>query len=264
VKQLSLAVLLVGAAMRAAAADFTDIWYNPLQPGYGYNIVQSDDGGGHPFIFVTFFIFDSNNNPTWYTAELTWNGVDAFTGGVYKSRGTFFGSPWKPAENSIAAVGNATFRPSASNNYQGLFAYTVTGVGSASHSLARQTLTVNATGGSYTGSQAGTYSGCTAAAQNSSYTDFHSLVITHNPSGNVTYAFTYKSGVSCTLAGTYEQHGRYYLIPNAAYTCSDGLATTATVKEIKVTVYGIEGFISAPAVGGGCTENAAFTGVLDR
>ena len=155
-------------------------------------------------------------------------------------------------------------QPSARNNYQRTLAYTVTNVGSATHSLERQTLTLIATGGTYTGSQAGTYSSCTTATNNVSYTDFHSLSVTHNASGNVTYAFTYQSGLSCTLVGTYEQHGQYYIIPNAAYTCSDGLDTTATVKDIKTTVYGIEGFISAPAVGDGCAENAAFTGVLDQ
>ncbi len=52
-KRLLLALLLLGAAIRAEAIDWTDIWYNISQQGYGYNLVQSGD---HGFIYVTFYL----------------------------------------------------------------------------------------------------------------------------------------------------------------------------------------------------------------
>jgi len=262
---LLVGLLSFGAMMRpATAADYTDIWYNSLQPGYGYNIVESDNGTGHPFLFVTFFIFGGNGDPTWYTAQLTWNGTDSFTGPVYKSVGTFFGSPWNQAANHVTSAGTATFRPSTTNDYQGTLSYNVPGVGSAVNTLERQTLTMIATGGTYAGAQTGAYSGCTPSSGNGSYTDFHQLVVTHNTSGAATYAFTFESGLTCTLAGNYEQHGQYYTIRNASYTCSDGLNTTATLTDIKSTVHGIEGSFTARTVAGGCSESAAFSGVLTQ
>ena len=79
-----------------------------------------------------------------------------------------------------------------------------------------------------------------------------------------TYGSTIQSGdpLTCTLAGTYVQHGQYYEIPSATYTCNDGLNTTASVSEIKPTSLGIEGHYSASNVGGGCAENANFSAVF--
>lgn len=256
-KRLLLAFLLLGAALRAEAIDWTDIWFNSAQQGYGYNLVQSDE-----FIYVTFYVYDSNGQPIWYGAGLTWNGVDSYTGKVYKANGTFFGAPWNPANFVVAEVGTATFKPSAINNWQATFSYTITNVGAAAQSIERQTLTAIATGGSYVGGQSGEYTGCTAAVDNFSYVDRFDLAVTHLADGNATFAFSYSGGLTCTLAGTYEQHGQYYLIANAAYTCSDGLNTTASMREIKATALGIEGRLFAPSVGSGCSESARFAGVL--
>lgn len=256
-KRVLLAVLLLGAAIRAEAIDWTDIWFNSLQPGYGYNLVQSDS-----FMFITFFIFDAAGAPVWYSAETRWDGTDSYKGPVYKSTGTFFGAPWVPANSKADEVGTATFKPSAANNYQGTLSYTVTGVGSAVHTLERQRLTSIATGGSYVGGQSGAYDGCTAAAANGPYIDRFDLTVTHLVDGSATLSFVYANNLACTLAGKYEQHGQYYLIRDAAYKCSDGLDTTAQVTEIKATALGYEGRYVAPNVGGACAERATFAAVL--
>ena len=109
-KRLLLAAFLATAAMRAIAADYTDIWYNPAEPGWGVNLVQSDN-----FLFATFFIYAQNGSPTWYTAQLTWDG-SKFTGGLYATAGTWFAVPWQPDSRSVdlnvthLAGINATFQ----------------------------------------------------------------------------------------------------------------------------------------------------------
>ena len=50
-KRLLLALLLLSATIRVNAADYTDLWWNPAEGGWGVNLVQSDN-----FMFVTFFI----------------------------------------------------------------------------------------------------------------------------------------------------------------------------------------------------------------
>jgi hypothetical protein len=259
-KRILLALLLLGAAVRAQAVDWTDIWFNPLQPGYGYNLVQSD-----AFIFVTFYVYGASGTPVWVVAGLNLDASGNYTGDLYAANGTFFGAPWVPAAYVPRKIGTATFKPSTSNNWQGVISYTSTdaqvGVGSSAVAIERQTLTAIATGGSYVGGQVGAYTGCTTAANNGGYTDKYDLAITHTAGGAVTYVFSYIGGLTCTLAGTYVQHGQYYEIPSATYTCNDGLSTTATMFEIKSTSLSIEGSVNAPSVGGGCAEAFSFGAV---
>ena len=84
------AVLLVSLALvrPAAAVDYTDIWFLPSEGGWGVNLVQSNQ-----FIFATFFIYGPNNQPTWYTAQLTRQTNGTWTGPVYATTGTYFGNP---------------------------------------------------------------------------------------------------------------------------------------------------------------------------
>lgn len=87
-KQLLLAISLATSALGAVAADHTDIWYAPAEPGWGVNLVQSDN-----FIFATFFVYSQNGSPTWYTAQLTWDGARMYSGGLYATGGTWFATP---------------------------------------------------------------------------------------------------------------------------------------------------------------------------
>ena len=93
--------LLISGSL-AHAANYTDIWWNPAQSGWGVNLVQSDQ-----FIFATFFIYGAAKQPTWVTANLVKDASGAFTGPVYLTTGTYYGSPWNPADVTAASVGTA-------------------------------------------------------------------------------------------------------------------------------------------------------------
>ena len=256
-KRMLLAILLATWALGAAAADNTDIWYNPTEPGWGVNLVQSDN-----FIFATFFIYGQNGSPAWYTGQLTWDGTRMYTGALYATTGTWFATPWQTGNLSVAQAGTASFEPSSLGAHRGTLAYTVNGVATVTKSIERQTLTAIVLGGSYTGGQSGTYSACANAADNRTYTDRYDLEVTQFASGNATFQFTYSANLTCTLSGTLEQHGLQYRIPTATYRCSDGVNTAATMSEIKATAQGIEGRMSAVSAAGACREDAAFTAVL--
>src|SRR5271169_256215 len=86
---LILALLLL--PLRAAATDYTDIWYLPSESGWGVNLVQADN-----VIFATFFIYGPGNVPTWYTAVLYSDSNGNFAGNLYSTVGTYFGAPWIP------------------------------------------------------------------------------------------------------------------------------------------------------------------------
>jgi len=261
--------LMVSLPRPARAADFTDLWFDRDESGWGVNIVQSDT-----FLFVTFFIYGKGNSPTWYTAQLTANGQGAYTGGLYLTQGTYYALPWNPADHPAAQqVGTATFTPNNLNVYQATLSYTVDNVAAAkasatiTKSIERQTLTTITIGGTYVGGQSGLYSNCSNSTQNGSYIDTFELQVTQKTDGSATLVFTYQNNLSCTLSGTLEQHGQLYRIPGASYVCTQNnqqvLNTTATLYEMKATALGFEGRLSATDVGGKCQESAQFAGALE-
>ena len=255
-----LATLSISPAF-AAPYDYTDNWYVPAEEGWGVNFTQSDN-----FIFATLFIYGPDKQPTWYTAEMAWDGQNQFAGNVYRTTGTYFKDPWNPADRTVPAaqVGTATFTPSTLNNYEGTLSYTVSGVGTVTKAVTRLTLTPILLTANYVGGQSGSYTGCTAAASNKTYQDFFNLSVSQSGM-NVTLAFTYQSStppLTCSLTGTMVQNGSIYRIANATYQCSDGLSTNASVSNLRATPLGIEGQFDAPTVGGGCRETANFGGTL--
>ncbi len=259
-RRLILAVFLLAAAFGARAADYTDIWFKPSEQstaggGWGVNVVQSES-----FMFVTFFIYGPDNKPTWYAAGLTADANGNFNGPLYATTGTYFAAPWNPNDGAGSAqVGTASFQPTSA--YAATLAYSITGGPSVVKAIERQALTSIALGGSYDGTQAGSYSN-TSCNDSYSYQDRFALGVTHVTGTTLTFTFDYESGTTCTLSGSLQQFGQLYQIPNASYACVDGLSTAATVSEIKATAFGIEGSFSAPDVGGGCREDATFSAVF--
>jgi hypothetical protein len=251
-KRFLLALLLLAAAGRAAAIDYTDIWFNPAEAGWGANVVQSD-----AFLFITFFIYGSDGKPTWFTAQVTRDASGNFNGTLYSTTGTYYLLPW--AGFMGGPVGTASFQPLGP--YSAKLIYIVNGVGAVTKVIQRQNLTAITIGGTYSGAQSGTYSNCSMSSTNGPYRDFLDLQVSQLTNGTVSFGFSY-TNFSCTFAGTLEQHGQFYSVPNASYECTDGLKTSATMTEIKATSQGIEGRFTSASVGGSCREDAQFSAVL--
>ena len=258
IKRLLLCLVLLTATATAGATDYTDIWYVPAESGWGANVVQSDN-----FLFVTFFIYGTDNKPTWYTAQLTLDASGNYNGNLYATTGTYYASPWKPTDQTTAQVGTASFQPTSA--YTAKLIYIVTTppalAGAITKSIQRQALTPITIGGSYIGAQSGAYSGCSSGSNNGIYSDYFTLQVSQSTSGSVTFTFAYQT-LNCTFAGILTQFGQLYTIPTTTYQCSDGLNTNASMTEIKATSLGLEGRFSAPNVGAGCREDATFSAVL--
>jgi hypothetical protein len=252
--------LLLSALPATAKLDWTDIWYDPAESGWGVNMVQSDT-----FMFATFFIYGANGLPTWFTAQMNWVPSRlAYVGPLYTTTGTGYQFPWQPGNSSATQVGIASFTPTQggfSVAYRGTLAYSFSANGlTITKSIQRQTLTAFDLDGSFTGGQYGEYYDCTVPGDNYSYTDPFDLEVVRL-GNNLSLTFTYSSGFSCTLSGAVAQNGMLHRIDSASYRCSDGLSTTATVYELKSTGVGIEGRYFAPSVPPGCKEIAKFASV---
>jgi hypothetical protein len=255
-KRLVLIVLLLLAAVRAEALEFTDVYYNPAESGWGFFVIQSNT-----FQFLAFFIYGSDGKPTWYTAQLTDNGAGAYTGAVYLTTGTYFPLPWNPAQLTLSAVGTATFQPI--DGYHATFTYTINGVGTVTKTVQRQTLMPYVLAGSYSGSLSGSVSGCTNPAHNvPSLTYRFNLTVTQVGDQSAALSFTIvdANNVVCTLSGSLTHFGRLYEIANASYQCPLSPAVQAQINNFRPIDHGIEGHWIADE-GGGCTESIHFSGV---
>jgi hypothetical protein len=246
------ALLLVSFALvrPAAAVDYTDIWWNPNEGGWGVNFVQSNQ-----FIFATFFIYGPGNQPFWYTAHLTLQSNGTWTGPVYQTQGTYFANPWNTGNNSTTQVGTATFTPTSA--ITGTLAYNVNAT-SVTKSIQRQSLTPIPLGGTYRGAYQSVFTNCDNAGDNGPITYDSTWTVTQTQGGMMT--FSVESNDPFTMSGSYAQTGTLFSMLGATYNLA-GKSMTATVTEIKATSQGLEGrwVANVGAAYPGCVENGYFS-----
>jgi hypothetical protein len=234
-RRILIALLLCGATFRAGATDYSDIWWNPAESGWGVNFAQSDK-----FIFATFFVYGPGNTPTWYTAQLVLDASGNFTGPLYATTGTYLGTaPFSPAQTTATQAGTATFQPTAADT--GVLTYNVGNVAVAKN-IQRQTLTPIPLSGSYTGGAAIDLSGCADPALNGPVSGPVDVTVTQPVPGQIRVSLSVLGIASCTFpsAGAVAQNGPLFSFP-ASYSCLGQAALTATVYELRATSLGIEG-----------------------
>jgi hypothetical protein len=261
-KRLVLIALLL-LSVRAQAAEFTDVYFDPTQSGWGVFLVQSDTTQ-----FLAFFIYGPDGKPTWYTAQLTDDGTGNYTGQLYATTGTYFALPWNPAQLSINPMGTVTFSPI--DPYHATLTYTVNGIGTVTKTVQRQTLTSYVLGGNYSGSMAGSLSGCADPTQNdSSFRARYGLAITQTGDTSASLTLTFvdmvHNGLVCTVSGPLTHFGRLYQL-NGTLACTgpgqSGNPHAVTIDKLHPTGQGIEGHLTG-ATGGGCQASLHFAAVLN-
>lgn len=98
----SLRTWLLPAA--APAADYTGVWWNPAEPGWGLTIIQDASNR----VFATWYLYDAESRPTWLVLSGgAWRSATALEGNVYRASGSSFYPSYDPSRLSIAAVGSA-------------------------------------------------------------------------------------------------------------------------------------------------------------
>lgn len=255
-KRLVLIAVLLFTAVRAEALEYTDVYFNPAEPGWGVFLVQSDTTQ-----FLAFFIYGADGKPTWYTAQLAEDGTGNYTGSLYAITGTYFASPWQGY--GINAAGTASFKPI--DVYHATLTYTVNGVGTVTKTIQRETLTPYVLSGNYSGSLSGSISGCTDSTGNDpAFRANANLAVTQVGDQSATLTFTLTSsnftGLVCTLSGPLAHLGRLYQL-NGQSNCG-GNSRAVTINGLHPTGQGIEGHWTG-ATGGGCTGSFHFSAVLN-
>ena len=262
-KRLFVILFLAFASMNAHALEYTDVYYNPAEPGWGVFLVQSDTTQ-----FLAFFIYGPDGKPTWYTAQLTEDANGNYVGPLYAITGTYFANPWQGY--NIAAVGTASFEPS--DSYHATLRYSFTGGPTVVKPIERQSLTPYPLAGSYSGSMSGTISGCQDPIDNEAhFRGRFNLTVTKTADTASTLVFSFvdtdNNGIVCSVAGPLTHLGRLYKIANGTFACTgQGINTSpvpGTLDGYHPTGQGIEGRLTA-STGDGCKASLRFAAVLNN
>ena len=112
-----------GGTANTGAADFTDLWWNPSESGWGVSVTQHGNN-----LFFRVFVYDTDGRPLLFIVPgVTYNSATSFTGNVQLTTGPWFGNAtFDPNQVTRTTAGTATLAFSDANN--GTLSYTVNGV----------------------------------------------------------------------------------------------------------------------------------------
>lgn len=133
----------------AAPPNYTDLWWNPAESGWGINLVHQANT-----VFATWFTYDADSAGMWLVMpDARLQGDGSFAGAVYRTTGTPFAqiNGAASANSPPSTVGSASVRFASPT--QGTFTYSVNGVGQ-SKPIGRQPFSTPATCAFTAGSRA--------------------------------------------------------------------------------------------------------------
>lgn len=220
---LAFVLALPASASTFISPDFTDMWWNAAESGWGINISQQGS-----IVFATWYVYEADRKPKWYVASgMTRKDSPTgwlFEGKLYDTTGPWFGGPFNPVPQS-AEVGTATLHfPSDSS-------------ATLTYNVGTTTVTKQVTRYHFQGvSPAGTYypAGLTAvrsACSNSSangpaYTFGVMRVGLNNSTVTFTVDIYQGNGAYCEFTGTLSPNGRFHSVSNGTWRCVvNGAAT---------------------------------------
>ncbi len=262
-RRLAALSIFIAASLPAAATtfsvDYTDMWFNPNESGWGVNVIQQSD-----MIFATLFVYGSDNTPRWFVTGTGLQGSGStFSGSLYSTTGPFFGASFNPASVGNSIVGSMTL--SFGGPYNGTLTYTVNGV-NVTKTIQRQPIRSNNLTGHYIGGLVANGSAC-SGVDNGPISIFDSLTVSQSGASlSMTVNFNNASGQAsaCTFTGTYSPQGRLGSV-SGNFSCTfngqAGNAGTFSLSAVDAGVYGFSSSFSGRDQF--CTYSGQFGGVRD-
>ena len=232
-----LAALAILLALPARATEYTDLWWNPAESGWGLTVTHQGN-----VTFLAFFVFGADGKPTWFSSPAEFTQRDSalnpiYIGPLYQATGPYFGAAFNPDVVKVGAVGTATFAvtsPTTAN-----LGYTVNGV-PVTKSLVRQTFKLNAdVVGNFVGGMVVLDEGCGTLprpAPRPRQANTQAVIFGPAATTNITVGDDVNS---CTTTGPYAQDGRLGHLAGGI-TCTDGRSGTASFQEIEANRSGFK------------------------
>ena len=235
------------------SSEITDFWWNADESGWGVNITLQNDTA-----YATFFVYDTAQNPTWYSVALFWQGNYVWSGALYQVRGPWFGGQFNSATVVRRAVGNATF--TLSDLGHATLTYTVDGV-PVSESVTRTTWKNENVTGTYAGGFSLRAAGCFPPNLNGPKEDVGLISITQTGTNVAITLYNTASGVGCSFNGSYSQYGKLGQV-QGNFSCADGTHGTFLVYELAPTINGFTAGVQAQNQY--CTQMTGYLGGIMR
>ena len=238
--------------------DYTDLWFNPAESGWGVNVIQQ-----YETLFATLFVYGSDGTARWFVASDLRGSPTSFTGPLYQTTGPAFTAPWTGGATPTQ-VGTMTFNFTSWN--AATLSYVVNGQ-TITKQIQRQTWRNNQLAGNYIGGMTVIGSACTPASDNglAFLAVGTGMRVTGTTALTIRVEFTTSQnqpGV-CTWTGNYAAAGRLGQI-TGTYTCTAGSSTsngTFTMNEVDVSRNGFSATYNGRDQF--CTYNGQFGGVRD-
>lgn len=265
----ALAILVAGSlALQAPASsttsvDYTDLWWNPAESGWGAGVTLQGD-----VVFLTIFVYGADREPAYFVASdmrRGATGAPSYQGTLYATTGPWFGGPFDPAAVTVRAVGSATLgfaSPTA-----GTLAYTVDGV-SVTKSIQRQSWQPASLAGSYRGGLFGSASGCTSGTGASTVEYDGRMTVTQSGSEiaiDLAFDPAFASSAQCRYTGTIAQQGRLASISGGRYACAfvNGPTPISGTFEMAAIQFSESGFAGeyVGREGASCVQSGRFGGL---
>lgn len=225
------------ASATTYSADYTDLWWNSSESGWGVNVIQQ-----YETLFATLFVYGADNLPRWYVASnLAPAGSGVFTGPLFATTGAHFSAGWNPAASSVTPVGTMTF--SFNSPVSGTLTYSVNGA-NVSKAITRNTFRANNLTGSYLGGMTALASNCSNSSNNGPALIFGALSVTQTGNSiamRVDFINNFNQASTCNFTGTHQQQGRLGTISGGTMSCTTG---TNTVNQGSFTMTQIDGSIN--------------------
>lgn len=252
-------VAALGFSLPASATsygtDYTDLWWNPSENGWGINLIQQ-----YGTIFATLFVYGADNSPRWYVASQLEGGPNSFSGTLYQTTGPAFSAAWTGSATPTP-VGSMSISFSGPN--AGTLAYTVNGV-TVSKAIQRQTFRNNNLGGNYIGGMTATASNCSNPADNGFALITGLLTVQHGGGSSTSMRVDFRNAAgtsaTCTFSGGYLPEGRLATV-SGTYSCTLGSTGTFTMTEVDVSRNGFSATFSGQDQF--CRYTGYFGGVRD-
>jgi len=105
IEQLSFQVRDPVAAPSRPLTNYTGLWYNPQQSGWGLSLFQ----GATHVTFGLLFVYDAANRPEWYSLQgAHWTDSRTLAGTLFRTTGPALGGSFNASQVTYAQVGTAT------------------------------------------------------------------------------------------------------------------------------------------------------------
>jgi hypothetical protein len=250
--QRLLASAAAACALAAQAGQYSDLWFNPRESGWGLNLVQQDETA-----FATLFVYGADGRPTWYVASnlqvTAYAGAyPLFEGTLYRTHGPWHGGPFNPGEVRVVPVGQMWVEVLAKDRMR--LHYNAEGVASV-RELTRQTLAEEPISTWYTSQFVLRVARADHTPIGTSH--FQADLLVHFEGGNAYIRSDDHLGRRCEYRGPYRQSGKLMsLAGNFTCTAGDALEGSFELTDLEVTAHGITGFLRRE--GSGVRESGRF------